>query len=219
MNEASSMLLHPYEAGRGDLIDAVKKAADEAQRLKTSGSRFIPWKVSPDMNAKQREWFLDPRLGGVLQHEARSHMRTDLHRYIYAASFAKLNGISPKIHQFPEQFLPAHENVFSESVPFSDRFRVQLENGPSTTVVAHIAKDGHYYIHPDASQCRSLTVREAARLQTFPDNYFFEGNRTEQYTQIGNAVPPLLARKIAAVVSAIIDSYRAGKSRQTSVGN
>ncbi|WP_244220752.1 DNA cytosine methyltransferase [Pseudomonas kribbensis] len=219
LNEASSMLLHPYEAGRGDLIDAVKKAADEAQRLKTSGSRFIPWKVSPDMNAKQREWFLDPRLGGVLQHEARSHMRSDLHRYIYAASFAKLNGISPKIHQFPEQFLPAHENVFSESVPFSDRFRVQLENGPSTTVVAHIAKDGHYYIHPDASQCRSLTVREAARLQTFPDNYFFEGNRTEQYTQIGNAVPPLLARKIAAVVSAIIDSYRAGKSRQTSVGN
>jgi len=218
LEEASSMLFQSYETGRGDLIDAMKSAAENAQRLKTSGSGFIPWEVVPEMNTKQREWFLDPRLKGVLQHEARSHMRSDLHRYIFAASYAKLNGTSPKIHQFPAQLLPAHENVSSDSVPFSDRFRVQMEDGPSTTVVAHIAKDGHYYIHPDPSQCRSLTVREAARLQTFPDNYFFEGNRTQQYTQIGNAVPPLLARKIAAVVAEIIDSYRAGKNRQTSLG-
>ncbi|HGM7228783.1 DNA cytosine methyltransferase [Pseudomonas aeruginosa] len=214
LNEASSILLRPYVAGRGDLIDTMRTAAADAQRLNSNGSRFIPWNVAPKMSAKQREWFLDPRLGGVLQHEARSHMRSDLHRYIFAATFAKLYGTSPKIHQFPEQLLPAHENVSSASVPFSDRFRVQMADGPSTTVVAHIAKDGHYYIHPDPSQCRSLTVREAARLQTFPDNYFFEGNRTQQYTQVGNAVPPLLARKIAAIVAAVIDSYRAGKTRQ-----
>ena len=146
------------------------------------------------------DWIVDPKLDHVVQHQTRSHMREDLKRYWFAANLAKTEGTSPKLRNFPPGLLPNHKNAGSESRPFEDRFRVQLENDAATTIVSHIAKDGHYYIHPDPEQMRSLTVREAARLQTFPDNYFFMGHRTQQYHQVGNAVPPLLAHQIASVV-------------------
>lgn len=195
---------------RTEIEEAMSRAFHNAQAHTSYGEKFARRKVSIDsaMPKALRSWFHDPKLGGVLQHEARSHMPSDLHRYVFAACYANLVGISPDLSLFPPRLLPDHANVDAESIPFSDRFRVQRANLPSTTVVAHIAKDGHYYIHPDPSQARSLTVREAARLQTFPDNYFFEGNRTEQYTQVGNAVPPWLARQIAEVVLSFLDGSK-----------
>lgn len=148
-------------------------------------------------------WLADPHLDNlILNHESRGHIRGDLHRYLFCSSFAQVNGRSPRTDEFPEVLLPNHKNFTSGK--FSDRFRVQRADAPATTITSHISKDGHYYIHYDPTQCRSLTVREAARLQTFPDNYVFIGNRTQQYVQVGNAVPPFLAKQLASIVAKLL---------------
>jgi len=191
-----------------------KRAADmiphpPINSIRNELSRGAAWYSrdnSEVLNSKLARWLHDPNLHGVAQHTTRGHMAEDLIRYWFAASFATQKGYSPKLGDFPTDLLPRHANILSENRPFQDRFRVQVWDRPATTVVSHIAKDGHYYIHPDPYQMRSLTVREAARLQTFPDNYVFMGNRTSQFTQVGNAVPPLLAHQIADVVSRIIKS-------------
>lgn len=138
----------------------------------------------------------------VLNHATRGHMTTDLGRYLYCATFGRLNGRSPTSNEFPRALAPDHVNWYSGS--FSDRFRAQLRDRVSSTVTSHLSKDGHAFIHHDPAQCRSLTVREAARLQTFPDDYLFLGNRTQQFVQVGNAVPPMIAGQIAAVVWSIV---------------
>jgi DNA (cytosine-5)-methyltransferase 1 len=152
-------------------------------------------------------WYRPPGFDLVLNHTSRGHMQSDLGRYLFASAFARIHGKSPTLADFPRGLLPKHENVadaLREGGNFQDRFRVQVSSKPSTTVTSHISKDGHYYIHYDPRQCRSLTVREAARLQTFPDDYLFRGGRTEQYKQVGNAVPPLLATQIAGLVADLL---------------
>lgn len=128
----------------------------------------------------------------VTQHVARTHNDRDLE--IYKIAIDKwLNGKERlKYGDLPER-LKTHKNQNS----FVDRFKVVDINSYSHTVLAHIAKDGHYYIYPSTEQVRSLSVREAARIQSFPDDYFFEGGRSAAFKQIGNAVPPLMALKIA----------------------
>jgi DNA (cytosine-5)-methyltransferase 1 len=190
------------EIKNGNLRKEIKRIAEHIKRQRLdSGSNFVSSvkKVLPKYYSR---FYLDQRIEGFCNHSVRGHMNSDLHRYLFAACFARLYGISPKLSDFPSSLLPEHNNI-NEALNgnmFSDRFKVQIKNKPSTTITSHIAKDGHYFIHPDPEQCRSLTVREAARLQTFPDNYFFEGNRTSQYRQVGNAVPPLLAKQIAEIV-------------------
>lgn len=208
LKKAPTSLRHWRHESRIHIEEAMSRAWRMSEHHRSSGAKFIKTAAgfSTIMPAHLSNWYHDPKLGGVLDHETRSHMSSDLHRYMFAACFAGHHRRTPKLPDFPPGLLPDHDNVLSDSVPFVDRFRVQMRRQPASTVVSHIAKDGHYYIHHDPSQCRSLTVREAARLQTFPDNYYFVGGRTAQYHQVGNAVPPLLARKIAEVVSDLLAS-------------
>jgi len=141
----------------------------------------------------------------LTQHVARPHTEQD--KEIYRIAVQKWNTEKARLNynDLPER-LKTHQNRSS----FFDRFKVVASDQPfSQTVVAHIATDGHYYIHPDIEQNRSITIREAARLQSFPDDYFFEGvkegvNRTPAFKQIGNAVPPLMAYEIAKKIKEML---------------
>jgi len=127
------------------------------------------------------------------QHISRNHNDRDLEIYSIAIDKWINERQRLKYNDIPKQ-LQTHKNT----IAFLDRYKVVDPSGHSHTVVAHISKDGHYYIYPDKNQVRSISVREAARIQSFPDDYFFEGGRTAAFKQIGNAVPPLMAEKIAS---------------------
>lgn len=189
-----------------EAAEQLEKASQLAARQRDPGmgGRWMPKASKCDLVPDHlKSWYLDDRLDGLLNHEVRSHMREDLMRYAFAASFAKVHGHSPRgASEFPLSLHPNHKNW--ESGKFVDRFKVQRWDAPSSTITSHLSKDGHYFIHPDPIQLRSLSVREAARLQTFPDNYFFEGSRGAQYRQVGNAVPPWMARQIAATVYSLL---------------
>jgi DNA (cytosine-5)-methyltransferase 1 len=128
----------------------------------------------------------------VTQHISRAHNERDLG--IYKIAIQKWNNERVRL-RYPD--LPTELKTHKNESSFIDRFKVVDGESVSHTVVAHIAKDGHHYIHPDEKQCRSISVREAARLQSFPDDFYFEGSRSAAFKQIGNAVPPLMAYAIA----------------------
>lgn len=139
----------------------------------------------------------EPNEHRVTWHQTRPHSQQDLEIYKRVVEYWNQDKQRLDYNQLPE-----HLKTHTNRKAFTDRFKVVAKDIPSHTVVAHISKDGHYYIHPEIAQNRSLSVREAARLQTFPDNYYFESvsgkpSRTSAFKQIGNAVPVLLAKKIA----------------------
>jgi DNA (cytosine-5)-methyltransferase 1 len=196
-------------AGPPERMAAFRASLENARMTLRTGNRALRRSdrslaaPGPGCAPDLAKWLDDPRLTALPNHESRTHMSADLVRYAFCAVFGNAFGRSPKADEFPPQLAPRHANW--QSGKFADRFKVQVWDAPSSTVTSHISKDGHYYVHPDAAQCRSLTVREAARLQTFPDNYVFLGNRTQQYVQVGNAVPPLLARRIAEALHGLLN--------------
>jgi DNA (cytosine-5)-methyltransferase 1 len=170
----------------------------------SQGLNFASCSLNETLNPLYVNWYKDNRIGGVLNHETRTHLKEDLCRYLFSAVYLKEKGDFPKLRDYPDWLLPEHKNA--KGGKFADRFRTQRPDIAATTITSHISKDGHYFIHYDPKQCRSLTVREAARIQTFPDNYYFCGTRTQQYHQVGNAVPPYLANKISKIVYEIFQT-------------
>ena len=134
-------------------------------------------------------------------HSSRPNKEQDIEIYKIAIELWNNGHNRLNYNNLPEE-LKTHKNRNS----FLDRFKVvEGDQECCHTIMAHISKDGHYFIHPDIAQHRSITVREAARIQSFPDDYFFEGPRTAQFVQIGNAVPPLMARRIAMGIAQELD--------------
>lgn len=195
MNEERRQLIGAIRSRLPDVADVLESATPEVL-LPRSSTRYAPGRTSSLAGE------LRGRSEIVLNHATRGHMKSDLGRYMFCAAYAEARRRSPTSKDFPARLAPDHKNWGTGA--FVDRFRAQMRGEPSSTITSHLSKDGHAFIHWDPGQCRSLTVREAARLQTFPDDYLFLGNRTQQYVQVGNAVPPLIARQIARVVWSIL---------------
>ena len=186
---------------QGDLQYKVRSIFKDLPKLQAGGGRDKYLTYTSEINDYLRFAKIRNGIDVLTQHVARPHTEQDKEIYRITVEKWKTNKERLDYNDLPAR-LKTHNNRES----FLDRFKVVADDLPhSQTVVAHIAKDGHYYIHPDIKQTRSISIREAARLQSFPDDYYFEGvkegqNRTNAFKQIGNAVPPLMAEKIAASI-------------------
>lgn len=123
-----------------------------------------------------------------------------------------------EIYRMLAEDIASGQNVYANSKALSDlyeervgakspihRYHVLREDEPSTTIISHLDRDGNRFIHYDPKQGRSITPREAARIQSFDDDFDFLGNQTDTYIMIGNAVPPVLAKCVALAVAEVLD--------------
>jgi DNA (cytosine-5)-methyltransferase 1 len=175
-----------------------KHLFSDLPKLKNGEGSFGATKYVRETNEYLETHSIRNGIDFTTQHIARPNNEVDLE--IYRIAVDEWNqGKRLNYATLPKKLIK-HSNTSS----FTNRFQVVNGQGVSHTVVAHIAMDGHYYIHPDIKQNRSITVREAARIQSFPDDFHFEGGRTAAFKQIGNAVPPLMAEEIAEKIKSII---------------
>jgi DNA (cytosine-5)-methyltransferase 1 len=162
--------------------DLPKLAPDQGSEI----TKHIPQKINDYLNQIR-----DKKMDVIFNHKARKHNKQDMERY---------HLLSKHNWQLKDLVNVRPDLVHHDPKHFGNRYTVQSYDKPGRTVVAHLYKDGNLFIHPDSKQKRTFTVREAARIQSFPDDFQFVGARTNQYKQVGNAVPPLMAKSIASAI-------------------
>lgn len=173
----------------------LKDLLDDLPKLKQGESKPIIEYTKNITDYQNMVKLRDEDFDFTTQHIARMQNERDLNIYKRAIELWLNERKRLNYADLPEDW-KTHKNQKT----FLNRFQVVDPNGFSHTMVAHISCDGHYYIYPDLNNPRSVSVREAARIQSFPDNYFFEGSRTSIFKQIGNAVPPMFAQQIAKAI-------------------
>ena len=183
------------EIAKNEEIVTVHDAIGDLPKLYPGeGSEIIEHK--PKIINKYLSKIRSNQLGTLHHHVARNHNELDKKRYKLMSKYKWTLG---ELYEKEPSLVHPKKRLFNNS------YVVQHFDKPSKTIIAHLYKDGNQFIHPDHTQERTLTPREAARLQSFPDDFIFPCSKTQQYKQIGNAVPPLLAKHIASVLKKYLE--------------